>query len=245
MPTGPRRTPATPASLRPPAAPASSPLVRQLSRLAGAEAPASRQALAERLAPWLGLTDAIALAGALSAASAAHLPAQAAPPAAALAAEAARLRRRLADGLAAAPAAAHRRGAAPRPEDAADFTPHRRRYHERQQTLDMAIGPLRARLRDALAAGSPTQVRLAAVDAVMEQALAERERGLLSVVPVLLEKRFEQLRQAAAAATPEPPAATAGWLATFRRDMHQLLLAELDHRWQPLDALLAALPHTP
>jgi hypothetical protein len=110
---------------------------------------------------------------------------------------------------------------------------------------------LRAQLRTALTQRSPELARLAAVDAVMEQALGERERTLLSVVPVLLEKRFEHLRlaaQAEAAATadpdsvPPPAEPSAGaWLATFRQDMHSVLDAELDLRWQPIAGLLEAL----
>lgn len=268
---GPRRTPAIPATT-------ASPLVRQLARLrpgpppqppaqrpllpadrllpGDRPLPAHRQPLAERLAPWLGLTDAIALAAALAPA-----PTRAAAPAGALsaapapaaagddAAAAARLRERLAAGLAdaVAPPPARRPGAgAARAEDETDFTPHRRRYHARQQAMALAVAPLRAHLRERLAARSPALARLAAVDAVMEQALAERERGLLAGVPVLLAQRFEQLRQAAAEApaTPATPGAPA-WLVTFRHDMHQLLLAELDHRWQPIEGLLAALSHDP
>lgn len=227
-----------------------SPLVRQLTRLAEVEAPEPRQAFAERLSQWLGWTDAIALSAALGTPAAAtgnsavtngqevgHETATALRTRTALA-------KTLADEPAPAPPRARSR---PPPPDTpamdpfapADFTPHRRRYHARQQAMDAAIGPLRARLRATLAARSPALARLAAVDAVMEQALGERERGLLSVVPVLLEKRFDALRQAHAAD------ASARWLARFRQDMHQLLLAELEHRWLPIDGLLAALRDAP
>jgi hypothetical protein len=75
--------------------------------------------------------------------------------------------------------------------------------------------------------------RLAEVDAVMEAALTPREHALLAKVPELLGQRFERLRTAVHAS----PA----WLDGFRRDMQSVLLAELDLRFQPVDALLAAL----
>lgn len=253
-----RRTPRLPGS----------PLVRQLARLTQAEAPESKQAFAERLSQWLGWTDAISLSAALGTPAAAAAPSPAARHSepGPLAAEASRLHAMLTRSLAdnAGPAADTRGRArwpaSPiRPADEemtpGDFSPHRRHYHARQQTMEAAVGPLRARLRGALSARSPALARLAAVDAVMEQALGERERGLLSAVPVLLERRFEQLRQAHAAATPndatdtaDAPAAAsppAAWLAAFRQDMQQLLLAELDHRWQPITGLLAALRAAP
>lgn len=241
-----------------------SPLVRQLARLTQAEAPESKQAFAERLSQWLGWTDAISLSAALGTpAAAAPAPAGRSAEPGPLEAEASRLHAALARSLAgsAHPAAAARgRGRRPapptRPSDEemtpGDFSPHRRHYHARQQAMEAAVGPLRARLRGALSARSPALARLAAVDAVMEQALGERERSLLSTVPVLLERRFEQLRLAHAAATPTDTAvdtaaapSPAAWLATFRQDMQQLLLAELDHRWRPITGLLAALHAAP
>jgi hypothetical protein len=234
-----------------------SPLVRQLLQLMDAEARSKadaaepRQAFAERLSQWLGWTDAIALSAALAAPAGNVAHAGTAPSAGQEEAEALRLRTALARTLAGettAPAAPRGRPRPLQPEAHAmetsspdDFTPQRRHYHARQQAMDTAIGPLRARLRAALAARSPALGRLAAVDAVLEQALGERERSLLSVVPVLLEKRFESLRQAHAAGAPLPAGTPAPWLATFRQDMHRLLLAELDHRWLPIDGLLAAL----
>lgn len=73
--------------------------------------------------------------------------------------------------------------------------------------------------------------RLAEVDAVMEVALTPREYTLLAKVPDLLGQRFARLH---AGGQPH-------WLDAFRRDMQSVLLAELDLRFQPVDALLAAL----
>jgi hypothetical protein len=73
--------------------------------------------------------------------------------------------------------------------------------------------------------------RLAEVDAVMEVALTPREHALLANVPELLGQRFARLHVRG----------QTHWLDTFRREMQSVLLAELDLRFQPVDALLAAL----
>ncbi|HEX5305649.1 MAG TPA: DUF3348 family protein [Dyella sp.] len=75
--------------------------------------------------------------------------------------------------------------------------------------------------------------RLAEVDAVMEVALTPREHTLLAKVPELLGQRFARLRAAGNGSNT--------WLDAFRRDMQSVLLAELDLRFQPVEALLAAL----
>jgi hypothetical protein len=93
---------------------------------------------------------------------------------------------------------------------------------------------LRARLRAALAA-VPAQVRLAALDAVLDNALAARQRTLLGAATTLLQRRFEELRPAHAA---DPGR---HWLAEFGRDLKTALMAELDTRMQPAEGLLAAL----
>ena len=105
-----------------------------------------------------------------------------------------------------------------------------------QQAMEERIEPLRQRLRAQLAGTSPDGARLAAVDAVMEQVLAQREQLLLHGISTQrLERRFESLK-------PQGEDIAAGpWLETFRQDMHAVLLAELDTRLQPVEGLLAAL----
>lgn len=206
-------------------------LVQWLARLTDARPPEPRQVFAERLSHWLGWADAISLSSALSAAPG-LAPAGAGTRAPNGEQEATRLRAALAKGHATAvhDTQADTAAMAGAPETAS-FLPFRRRYHERQQAMDLAIGPLRTRLQAQLAGRSAALARLAAVDGVMAQVVGERERTLLATVPVLLEKRFEQLRQAAA---------DAAWLHTFRQDMLGVLLAELDLRFQPVEGLLAA-----
>jgi hypothetical protein len=256
-------------------------LIRLLARLADVDVPESRQSLSDRLSQWLGWTDAIALSSALSGN----------PPAVAAGArsfgsaeesEYVRARSSLAKTITgdsvfatqklrgAAHASAHASARNAPAEPPADYAVFRQRYLSIQQSMDMAIGNLRGRLRGMLATRTPAMARLAVVDAVMERALSERERTLLTGVPALLAGHFERLRaaeQATLAAAEAAEAAecadgaasdTAGnatgnaagnaaaptpgaWLNVFRKDMQSVLLAELDVRLQPVEGLLAAL----
>lgn len=140
---------------------------------------------------------------------------------------------------------------ASRPEDdaeSADYATYRQRYVAVQQAMETHIADLRGRLRTMLASSTPEVARLAMVDAAMEQALAGREQSLLLEAPALLEGHFERLRRDALAARTDGEAgplvaatSPGAWLATFREDMRRILLAELDIRLQPIEALLSAL----
>lgn len=227
-------TPPSPQAAQPPFHVAAtlhlSPLVRQLQALGLAEPGADEgsadkspaPSLAERLAPWLAWTDAIALSGALAS------PPQAAVPPPGTLAQAAAAR----EQAVAARAAAQRRLAEAISRDQpeglraddlpAEATPGRR-YRAHQQAMERRITPLRAQVRRALALQSAALARIAGLDHCMEQALAGRERQLLSAVPTWLDRRLQR--------APLPLAA----LTT------PLLQAELAHRLQPVDGLLAAL----
>ena len=196
-------------------------LVRLLSRLADTAVREPRQATADRLSQWFGWTDAISLSAALEGVPAAASSRQRSF-ANAEERECARARTALANTIAEDGAAAA----------AVDFAPFRRRYLALQQAMEAGIGPLRGRLRAALAARSPAMARLAAVDVVMEQVLAAREHSRLAGVPALLEKHITRLGS-------EPQAGE--WLHVFRKDMKNVLLAELDFRFQPIEGLLEAL----
>lgn len=203
------------------------PLLRQLVALGLARPGRGRDALAaqgpglpERLAPWLAWTDAIALAAALDA-----TPPAAAPPARAAAAGR--------DAVAALDAARRTltlaiEHDAPEGLDAdawpTDATPGQR-YRAHQQAMDRRIGPLRSRVRAALAAQSPDLGRVAMLDQRLEQALAARERQLLSALPAWLDHRLQR--------NPAPPLSV----------MQPLLHAELAHRLQPVAGMVASLPH--
>ncbi len=230
----------------------SAPLVRLLAGLAGAHAGAhaGNRAGAHAAPPaaagtgrwshWLGWTDAIALSAVLNGvAPAGPVPAgrHSATAAQALAAECRRLRRDLAQAISddmpsagglpasAAPAADNQ----PLPLDSADLAALRRHYQAHQRRMDERIGPLRARLRAALAGRSGPLAKLAALDGVLDLALAAQQRRLLASVPGWLEGHCRHQPQTAAAAADTP------------QQWQQLLLAELDLRLQPVDGLLAAL----
>lgn len=212
-------------------------LIRLLTDLARPPAAEARQTVAERLSLWLDWTDAIALSAALNGAGAAMAPAAdagASRAGDALFDEFTRVRAGLAesittDGALAAPVPQPDEGT----DDVAEFSPYRRRYLAHQQAMVDRIGPLRARVRRVLSDRSPALGRLAALDAVFDEALAARERHLLSHVPALLEERFERLRDV------QPRR----WGSVFGRDLRQVLLAELDLRLQPVEGMLEALDH--
>ena len=211
----------------------SSSLVRVLSNLAVsgrasadvAEPSAARQTLAERLGPWLAWTDAIALSAVLEGGSALN-PAGAKPgrpaPATAAIAELARVRAELARAISADPLFA--------PDHAgstASFAPCRHQYVTHQRAMEARIGLLRAKVRAVLTGHSPNLRRLAALDAVLEQALSARERTLLSTVPQGLEKHFERSRH--------------GGPVFDGKDIQGVLLAELETRLQPVEGMIDAL----
>ena len=211
-------------------------LVGMLAQLALIDSPAAAPSLLEGLGRWLGWRQAIPLSAVLQ---------QAAPgTAAALPASRAKctgeqanvktlqhklnhVQTDLTQAIMTDRDTAH--------EDGHDFLPFRRRCLNLQQAMADAVRPLREQLRAQVARLSPAMAQLAALDAVVAQALAPREQALLALLPVLLEKHFLRLRSAPLQAEPKP------WLDTFRDDMHQLLMAELSLRLQPSLGLLEAL----
>ena len=204
---------------------AGSELTRLLARLAGTPPTRTGPAFAEQLGQWLRWSDAISLSAVLNAG-----PVETGPR-----------RSRGAGGEEAdfqrvhaaleASIAHGSRDIAPSPTD---FGPYRRHTIARQQAMQDAIGALRQRLRDALSRHSPPLARLAAIDAVMDQTLATRERSLLGLVPLRLQTHFERLQRAA-------DAGDTAWVETFRDDMDRALRAELEHRLLPAQGLLDTL----
>ncbi len=237
----------------------SSRLIRFLAGLAVLDVPEPDNAFAEKLGLWLDFTDAITL-------SAAHNAGRALPPASsaggqpamagALEDELDRRRTEWADAInrSCSPGVGGTRLKWPVPqpgsplEIAAAYEPYRRFYLAHQRDMETNIGPLRARVRSALASASPALATLANLDAAFDGILSERESRLLATVPLLLEKRFVQLykahQQRVADAGQEDSPATwmqpGAWLAVFCRDLQALLLAELDLRLQPTMGLIEA-----
>ena len=231
----------------------SSRLIRALSDLVSTDAAPPRQSFADRLGQWLDFADAIALFSALNGSTdAAGGPATAEHPA--LRDEFARVRGALLDSIntdgVLTPGKARIRLPAPAwhasTPGAADYLPYHRYYLAHQRDMGAAIAPLRASVRAGLAQRSPALRQLAALDGVLDQALAPRERSLLATVPQLLGRHFEQLHQAhrSVLPTPDDPARwlqPGAWLHTFCQDMRVVLRAELELRLQPVAGLLEAL----
>jgi len=216
-------------NIPPPRAGIGSPrLIGLLANPAAAPLPAAKSSLAAWLGRNLDLPAAIALSAALA-------PVAAKPPAGSdsvgaagndLRAEVARLRAAFAaavdadcrlgecgtDGTNGARGTAAARSRLPQPRagvarEAQEFQPYRRYYAARQREMEAAMVPLRGRLRAALTAQSPARAQLAALDAVLAAALAERERDALAGVPQVLEARFEELRGERRAGSPQSRAA--------------------------------------
>jgi len=214
-------------------------LIRLLARLTGAGASGAAPSLSAEISRWLGWTDAIALSAALNGSPPeipSGAPARAGSSGGNIGESAGtHVRAMLTAAITGQGISSDSRRrmptrtAAPDPAET-DFAVHRGRYIALQQQMEREIAGLRGRLRTALASRAPQAAQLAMLDAVMEQVLGAREQAVLAAVPGMLEPHFTRLR-----------AAEGAWLNVFRRDMQSVLLAELEIRFQPLDALLAAL----
>lgn len=203
--------------------------IRLIARIADIGVAPPEPSLSDRLGQWIDWTRAVALSRALDGTAP---DGGAATPGADTNAD--ECRRALVATIVDDPALAS--GAA---ADVQGFAGFRKLCLARQRAMQAETGRLRGRLRDRVAACSPGMARLAEVDAAMEQVLSPKEHALLASIPDLLAAHYERLQQQAADATPpRPPEA---WLAAFRRDMRDVLLAELDVRFQPIEGLLAAL----
>ncbi|ADV27198.1 hypothetical protein Psesu_1351 [Pseudoxanthomonas suwonensis 11-1] len=213
--------------------------VRQLAQLAGTGVDAPSHPLSQLLSHWLEWKQAVALARVLDA-PAGDATGTVAGETGDAAAELAQARASLAQSI-----ARDRAFAAPPdgPRPPFEWTYFQQRHMALQHLLESGTGRLRESLRQHLAARSPALARLAAVDAVMEQSLARPTRSLLARATPVLEHRFRELspeNQEASASAAAP-----AWLDSFRHDMRELLLAELDIRLQPAEGLLAALGPAP
>lgn len=190
---------------------------------------------AERLGGWMDWIDAIALQQALAAPSDDTPPDAASLRAAQDWAGAAweRLMAELQSGFR-DPTLARESALADAPilplQDA--LAPYRLHHSQQQRSMLARIGGLRERMRNRLSQGCGARLaRLAALDAVFERALAERERRWLGGLPALLAQRAAQLHAA------DP----ARWRTPYWAEQQRALQAELEQRLQPLRGLIEAL----
>lgn len=218
------------------------------------EAPEPKYDFGERLGQWLDFSDALTLFSVLNTEAGAATPPRSS--AADLPGQLARVRRNLSESI-------HNDGVFSReparipfptplpnasPESAADFSPYHRYYLAHQRDMNAAITALRANARQALAGQSAAGRHLAELDAAFEKFLNVRERNLLSNIPIMLGKRFDQRyaehRAAFAAGSVDDPATwtqPGGWLEAFCHDAQTMLHAELELRLKPAAGLIAAL----
>nr|WP_312681858.1 DUF3348 family protein [Stenotrophomonas chelatiphaga] len=229
-------------SPRPPVA--GPPLIRAMQRLGPHSGPAESPALPAVLGSWVDWNRAVALARALDG----SLPEQPEQPADIdvdrLVEECARARSTHAEAIHALMAELQQ------PMSPVEFE---RRHAALQRAQLTTTGRLRGRLRDALARTDDHGARLAEIDAVMEQVLAPREYRLLNRLPPHLAACLPTAisadspavdADAASPAVMPDPLPEPSWPPALRDTVRDLLLAELDLRFHPIDALSAAVhPH--
>lgn len=217
---------------------ASGPLVSSLNALAlpgllqqqGLVRAASRRpSLAEGLNHWLGWTDAAPLFEALQGPVPAWAP-NAAAVTQALAAHG-RLHAQLSRQVADEPLLPQRGGQRmAAPQDFADVRPQ---WIALQHRLQRAVSGHRLQLRQVLAQLGDWAARLAALDALWERVLQEREQGRLAMLPSQAEGLWTQAMQAG-----RTPAQA--WAEVEPR-LRALMQAEQALRWQPAAGLADAL----
>lgn len=240
----------------------SSKLIRCLADFTLVDTVEQEDAFAEKLGLWVHFADAITLSAVHNDSAAllpAMLPESVISLAAAMASEFDRMQAGMTNSIvtSCSPKSGKSQIKLPVPvlelpmDVAAAYAPYRWFYDAHQRDMEITLQPLRVKVRNALAKVSPGLKKLADLDAALDVILRERESKLLSKIPVLLKKRFEQLfrehqqnlvdiRQMDDPKTWIQPA---GWLALFCNDVQSLLLSELELRLQPTVGLIEALDY--
>lgn len=235
----------------------SSRLIRILTDMAIVDAVEPGSSFAEKLGLWLDHHDAITLRAALNAGTSS-------PPvmrsgsqsvvAVAIGDEVAQVRAALVNSITrnGTPSVGRTGIELPTPGESMStvrsYEPYRRYYLAHQRDMELSVRPLRSHVREVMARVSPALSKLAALDAVFDGILSDRESKLLSTVPFVLERRFVQLLkahqhmliEAQQADSPDVWMKAQGWLARFCNELQMVLLAELDVRLQPTVGLIEA-----
>lgn len=237
----------------------SSRLIRIFADLAIVDTVEPGISFAERLGRWLDHHDAITLCAALNAGTSSPpvMPSGAQSVAAvAIGDEVAQVRAALVNSITKSDTRSVGRAGIELPtptpgepmETAPAYEPYRRYYLSHQRDMELSVRPLRSHVRDVIARASPALSKLAALDAVLDGVLSDRESKLLSTVPLLLERRFGQLLKAhqqmlietQQVDSPDVWMKAQGWPARFCNELQMVLLAELDVRLQPTVGLIEA-----
>lgn len=235
----------------------SSPLIRTLADLAVVETAGPAAAFGEKLGLWIDFADAIALTGVLNTNTLDAPSAVQAVAGKSVADEFAKSRASMEGAItkSSSPNTGRTRAELSLPtldeplDDPKAYASFRRYHLAHQRDMENSVRLLRAKVRDGVAASAPQLLQLVALDAAFEGILVEREARLLSTIPSLMEKRFNQLRKAYLQTLQTQPAddqpalwmKPGAWLARFCTELQTVLLAELDLRLQPAVGLLEAL----
>lgn len=127
------------------------------------------------------------------------------------------------------------------------FEPYARLYSLHQSEMETRSNKLRKDIRKAVAGLSARLTQLAALDQALSDTLSPQMRRFYAIIPVLLQQRFQHLRDShreqidPAVDKPDNWTAPGGWLDRFYNNMQSLLLAELELRLQPAIGLIEAL----
>lgn len=121
-----------------------------------------------------------------------------------------------------------------------NYEPYRRYYVSLQRDMEAAVHALHLRVREAVGKASPNLKKLVALDTTFEGILAEREGKWLAKMPLMLEKRFGELRAANTSGEASEWLNPGHWLHQFSQNFQTLLLAELDLRLQSSLGLVEA-----
>ncbi|MCG8313213.1 MAG: DUF3348 domain-containing protein [Pseudomonadales bacterium] len=113
-------------------------------------------------------------------------------------------------------------------------------YLLQQRDMDTKIQHLRIQIRDFATGRSPRLAQLAVLDTALGDTLHVHTRRFFSIIPKLMEKRFNYLVTEQEHNDPKSWSESNGWVAQFCHELRGLLLAELDIRLQPLLGLVEA-----
>ncbi len=131
------------------------------------------------------------------------------------------------------------------PDDSAiGFEPYGRFYVAHQREMEAKIQQLRFHVREAVKGATPQLAQLATLDKALADTLAAHSRKCFAVIPRLLSRRYEQLLKEHNEARENPQGSSVTWpelLEMFCRNIHGLLLAEVEARLLPTQGLIEAL----